>query len=119
MDDEPFIQIAISTILKKLGCDVDKASNGKTAIEKVKQKEYEGSQYDIIFMDANMPLMNGYESAKIIRETLNIKVPIVCISAQDSERHKNLCKESGMDEILTKPCTIGKFKEILMKYVKK
>lgn len=116
VDDEPFIQLAISTILNKLGCDVDKADNGKIAIDKVKERASQGRLYNMIFMDANMPLMNGYESAKIIREVISEDIPIICISAQESDRHKNLCKEAGMNEIITKPCTKGILNEILIKY---
>ena len=116
VDDEPFIQLALGSLLDKLGCITDKASNGKQGIEMINRSAVDGQPYDIIFMDANMPVMNGYEATKLLRENRNITTPIVCVSAQDSLQHKDLCKESGMNDIISKPCTINKLKEILIKY---
>ena len=117
VDDEPFIQLALESSLKKLGCLVDKAGNGKIALNMINNKLNQGQPYDLIFMDANMPLMSGYEAARILRQNPNMETPIVCVSAQDSIQHKILCKESGMNEILSKPCTIKKLTEILSKYL--
>ena len=116
IDDEPFIQIALGGLLKKLGCTVDKASNGQLGVDMIINKINQGEPYSIVFMDANMPVMSGYEAAKIIKSNPSIKCPVVCVSAQDSIRHKNLCKEVGMNDILPKPCTIDWLKNILIKY---
>ena len=97
VDDEPFIQVALSSLLSKLGCVVEKASNGKIAVEMVNKKISKENKYDLILMDANMPVMNGYEAAKEI-VNMNLNIPIVCVSAQDSKRHRELCKEVGVNE---------------------
>ena len=98
VDDEPFIQLAFTTLLAKLGCEVDKASNGQIGVDIVLEHE-KNVPYDIIFMDANMPVLNGYEAAKLIRLNSRVETPIICVSAQDSLKHQALCKECGMTEI--------------------
>ena len=116
VDDEPFIQLAVSNILIKLGCNVDKASNGKMSVDMVKEKFENGDQYDMIFMDVNMPIMSGYEAAQNIKKLKGLTTPIICVSAQDSIQHKEKCESSGMIDIISKPCTLKKIKEIMQKY---
>lgn len=116
VDDEPFILLTLGSLLTRLGCKVDKAPNGKVSLDMVKEKITEGKQYDLIFMDANMPIMNGYEAALEITKDTKVKTPIICVSAQDSIQHKEKCMKSGMRDIISKPCTIAKLEEILKKY---
>lgn len=100
VDDEPFIQFAIGSMLTRLDCIVDKASNGTIAYELVKEKnKKEESKFDIIFMDINMPVCNGYESTRLIRKEPIIQVPIICLSAQESSQHQHQCNEVGMTEV--------------------
>ena len=54
---------------------------------------------DLIIMDANMPVMNGYEATKMIREEQVVHVPIICLSAQESAEHREQCLEAGMDKV--------------------
>ena len=116
VDDEPFIQLALTVLLKKLGCIVDKASNGQIGVNMVANQLEKSNPYDIVFMDINMPVMNGYEATKLLRENPEVECPIICISAQDSIQHKALCKEAGMNDILNKPSNIISLKNILTKY---
>ena len=116
VDDEPLIQFALGTILTKLGCVVDKASNGRMSVEMVQKKLAEGDKYDLIFMDANMPIMSGYEAAQIISKDSHVETPIICVSAQDSVQHREKCNKCGMQEIISKPCSTAKLSEILKKY---
>lgn len=116
VDDEPFIQLTLGSLLKKLGCNVDKASNGRISVNMVNKKLIEGEQYDLIFMDANMPVMSGYEAAYEITKDGRVGTPIICVSAQDSMQHKKKCIDCGMSGILSKPCTIIQLKETLEKY---
>ena len=87
-------------MLTSLGCSVEKASNGMIAYELVRERNLKDeSKFDLIFMDVNMPVCNGYEATKLIRKEPIIQVPIICLSAQESSTHQQQCKEVGMTEI--------------------
>jgi len=85
-------------ILDRWGLKYDEATNGLEAVEKVKS-----GRYDIIFMDARMPLMDGLEATAIIRNELKIKVPVICISAASLDSGWESYQEAGMNDFLLKP----------------
>ncbi|HIC10542.1 MAG TPA: response regulator, partial [Campylobacterales bacterium] len=103
-------QMLIQLLLEEYGIEVDIVENGEEAIEKVKEKDY-----NLVFMDINMPVMGGVEATKKIREFSNI--PIVALTANaivgDRERFLN----AGMDNYLTKPIDVKKLKDILIQYL--
>ena len=99
VDDDPLVQLAVGKLLEKLGCQVSKALNGKLGAEMVCTQSSTLSHFDLILMDVNMPVMNGYESARLINEQTSGLVPIVCFSAQDSAEHRSCCREAGMHHI--------------------
>ena len=116
VDDDPLIQLALGSMLTKLGCIAEKAMNGQLAIEMVNEKRSKGESCDIIFMDVNMPVMNGYEATKEIKKNEDMKTAVICSSGQDTLQHQNLCKDAGMDDIVHKPFTIKEIKRVLNKY---
>ncbi len=99
VDDNQINQKVANEILKKLGCEVDIANNGMEAILKVIE-----SPYDIIFMDIQMPEMDGITATKKIRE-LRIKklAPIIAMTAYSMEEDKERFLKAGMDDYLPKP----------------
>jgi CheY-like chemotaxis protein/anti-sigma regulatory factor (Ser/Thr protein kinase) len=102
-------QFIISNILEKLGCHVDIADNGKVALDKIQQVEY-----DLVFMDCNMPEMDGYEATRLIRKLTNIKQPrIIALTAHAFKEDEEKCLKAGMDTFMTKPLEINKVIQIL------
>jgi len=97
VEDHPVNQQLFKTILKKIGYKSDTASNGLEAVQAV-EKEH----YDLIFMDCQMPIMNGYEATTRIRE-MNIKSPIIAVTASATTGEYEKCIDSGMTDFLTKP----------------
>ncbi len=98
-------------MLQKLGCKVDLASNGKEALEKVQTDDY-----DLIFMDCQMPEMDGFTATDRIRnleDSIKKKVPIVAMTASVTKEYKNKCLESGMNDYISKPVKVDDFKEAL------
>ena len=105
VDDEPLVLFAIKSMLVKLNCDVITATNGATAVEMLKATNKYGNEEGIqlVILDANMPIMNGYQTATTITELMHncaiTPVKMVCLSAQDPATHAVLCASSGMEEV--------------------
>ena len=115
VEDNILNQKIITGILKSSGINIDIASNGVECIEKFKSK---GSIYELILMDIQMPLMNGYEATKLIRD-IDKNVPIISFSADTSEEDELYSKILGMNDSLTKPIDTEKLCAILLKYIPK
>lgn len=109
-------QVVIRGLLEALGIDVDIAVNGEDALAKVAD-----TRYDLIFMDCQMPVMDGYEATQRIRQLDNAKtstqVPIIALSANAMKGDKDICLEAGMDDHMAKPISQDKLGEILKKWL--
>ena len=96
-------QIITRKFLNNLGVDVDVVSNGQEAVEL-----YKNNSYDFIFMDCHMPVMDGYQATKIIREiekenNIKFPLPVIALTANASDQGRLLCEEAGMNDVVTKP----------------
>lgn len=104
-------------MLQMLGCEVEIASNGIHAFQKFKEKHY-----DLIFMDCQMPLMDGFEATRKIRLYEKAEdrdgVAIVALTAGTSSDDRRQCRAAGMDGYLTKPFNISELEEVLESYNK-
>ena len=109
-------QKIISEILKMLGCLVDIASNGNDALDK-----FLGGKYDLIFMDCQMPIMDGYTATSRIREIElenNLDaLPIIALTAGTTQEAQDRCKEAGMNGHLAKPFTIADISRSLSEFI--
>ena len=111
VEDNKTNQIVASINLKKLGLEVEIVENGAIAVQKVK----EGS-FDIILMDLQMPVMDGFKASKKIRE-FNKNIPIIALSAAVMQEDIKLTKDAGMNSHLAKPINIKQLKKILSQYL--
>ena len=115
VEDNRINMLLLKTIIKNLPIKttVFEVVNGKQAVE-----QFETINPDIIFMDIQMPIMNGYEATKLIR---NIKtgqnVPIIAITAGTEKEEKEKCIKSGMDDYIPKPIIKGIIEETFLKWV--
>jgi len=100
VEDNPVNQMVAMVMLQELGLTVDLAEDGLQAIQCWKDK-----QYDLILMDCRMPNLDGYEATRQIRqqESNGVRTPIIALTANAMEQDTILCRESGMDEVITKP----------------
>ncbi len=110
-------QIIAEKFLSKMGLEVDVANNGKEAVEAVKHKSY-----DLIFMDCRMPVMDGYAATRLIREDKklsesSIYLPIIALTANASREDKELCRQAGMDDLVTKPFKRKDMSQCLQKWL--
>ncbi|MCP4112041.1 MAG: AAA family ATPase [Desulfobacteraceae bacterium] len=129
VEDNRMNQRVAAGILNRYGCSVDIAENGRHALEYICEKEY-----DIIFMDAQMPIMDGFETTKIIRNAeLGIKnskfplsgsrfpsagpgIPIIAMTAMAMEGDRDKCISSGMNDYISKPVRSKAILDILLKF---
>ncbi|HPD65099.1 MAG TPA: response regulator [Bacteroidia bacterium] len=98
VEDNKINQLLALKVLKNWGLNIDVAENGKIATEMVRKKSY-----DIILMDLQMPVMNGYEATKVIREEFNLKIPIIAMTASAMRDELESCIYQGMNDYITKP----------------
>lgn len=112
-EDQVVNQRVAATYLQKLGLQVELANNGQIALEK-----YQSQHFDLIFMDCQMPVMNGYEATKQIRLLQKQHIPIIALTAEGTSGERKICYESGMDDFLTKPLELGKLVEVLKHWLK-
>ncbi|MDQ2084906.1 ATP-binding protein [Herbivorax sp. ANBcel31] len=108
-DNEINIKV-LSTMLKKLNIICDIAVNGEEAVEAIKEKNY-----DIVFMDCQMPVMDGYQATKEIRKMEEDKkhTIIVALTANAMDGDNEKCINSGMDSYLSKPVNKDNFLKVI------
>ncbi|MBN1615749.1 MAG: response regulator, partial [Spirochaetales bacterium] len=96
-EDHPVNRKLLTILLEKAGATVVGAADGKEAIEQA-----EKHTFDLVFMDIQMPRMNGYEASRWMREH-NIYTPIIACTASAQENERENCLECGMTDVLPKP----------------
>ncbi|MBN1456803.1 MAG: response regulator [Sedimentisphaerales bacterium] len=102
-------QLLIKILLNKLGFHVTMAENGQRAVEEVTQQSF-----DMIFMDIQMPEMDGYEATRLIRKK-GITTPIIAVTANTSRGERENCLQAGCNDYVPKPIC----NEILIKAIRK
>lgn len=108
VDDVDTNRLVAEVFLNELGLKSDHAVNGEEALAALKRCDY-----DIIFMDCHMPVMDGFEATQKIRETSNDNVMIIAMTADVTEDNQARCEEAGMDKVILKPLTIEKIIDVI------
>ncbi|MBF0397945.1 MAG: response regulator, partial [Desulfobacterales bacterium] len=112
VEDNPVNTKLAIKLLNKLGHNVDTAVNGKKALEIL-----EKNNYDLVLMDVQMPEMDGYEAARVIRDPnsniLNHEIKIIAMTAHAMKGDKEKCIESGMNDYVSKPIRTDKLTEAI------
>ena len=110
VEDDKVNQMVAQKLLQSLGLPTDIAENGQEAIQLLQNKEYE-----LVFMDMQMPKMGGLEATRLIRQknsgVINPDVTIIAMTANAMESDRHLCLQAGMNDYLSKPVS----KEALIK----
>jgi len=126
VDDDGFNLAAAASLLQTFGVSSQRAFNGQIAIQMIesKQKCHENCKlFKFILMDINMPVMNGYEATKYLREKMHKNeipyIPIIACTAFVTHFDSKECFESGMDDYITKPLTKEKLSRLLQKWGRK
>ena len=118
VEDNKINQMIAQKVLEKAGFEVDIADDGTVAVEKVRGAA--PGQYDLILMDIQMPIMNGYEATRQIRalDSPLARIPIIALSANALEEDKRNSLESGMNDHVGKPFDVKQLLELLRGYLK-
>ncbi|WP_448681878.1 ATP-binding protein [Pseudomonas nicosulfuronedens] len=99
VEDNPVNQLVARGLLQKLGCQVGIATNGEEAL-----KQLDSSEFDLVLMDCNMPVMDGYRATRVIRESGRWPdLPVVALTANALPEERERCRAAGMDDYLAKP----------------
>lgn len=103
-EDNLINQKIITHTLKKNGAEVVLAENGQEAVKLLEERVF-----DIVLMDMQMPVMDGYETIKYIRETLHSNIPVIALTASAFSDEIEACINAGADAHITKPFDPGSF----------
>ncbi|SOB75556.1 Signal transduction histidine kinase [Marinobacter sp. LV10R510-11A] len=119
VEDNPVNQRVAVALLNRLGFHTDAVTNGKEALDKVRS----GHQgYDAILMDCQMPIMDGYETTRYIREWEVSngleRTPVIALTADVLPSTEHNCLESGMDDYLSKPVRKQNLRDVMERWVK-
>jgi signal transduction histidine kinase/ActR/RegA family two-component response regulator len=99
VEDNPVNQLVAKGMLGKLGCEVTTASHGGEALDQLEQRDF-----DLVLMDCNMPVMDGYEASRQIRRSGRWpQLPIVALTANAMSEERERCRAAGMSDYLAKP----------------
>ncbi|HVY75799.1 MAG TPA: response regulator [Puia sp.] len=114
VDDDPVNMMLITEVLKRMGFDVIQMQNGREVIEML-------PHYDpvLIFMDVNMPEMDGYTTTRLIRgmQSAQSRIPIIALTADAMKGDKEKCLEVGMNNYISKPFRLEEIEAILREYL--
>ncbi|MEO5342994.1 MAG: PAS domain-containing protein, partial [Gammaproteobacteria bacterium SHHR-1] len=116
VDDVSTNQLVATGLLKRMGVSADCANNGQEALDRLSQ-----SDYDLVLMDAQMPVMDGYEAARRIRHPAspvrNHRIPLIAMTANAMDGARADCIEAGMNDYISKPMQPSRLQEILQRYL--
>jgi len=121
VDDNPFNLTVAEHMISALGYHVKSALSGEAAVNILCKNHHVNQPIKMIFMDCQMPIMDGYETTRVLKEKMKKaeipNIPVIAFTANDSEKDKEKCRKVGMSDYLTKPLSEAKLKEIIFKYI--
>lgn len=119
VEDNPVNQRVAAALLTRLGFQTDAVSNGRDALDRVRSNQFD---YEVILMDCHMPLMDGYEATRTIREWEQEQglstVPIIALTADALPGTESACREAGMNDYLAKPVRKDKLRTVLSRWIR-
>ena len=115
-EDNPVNQKVAVLMLEKMGLRVDVASDGREALDAIKQRKY-----DLVLMDCQMPEMDGYQATIEIRKLENEgeRIPVIAMTANALEGDREKCLQVGMDDYIPKPVRKDNLEAVIKKWLKK
>jgi CheY-like chemotaxis protein len=115
-EDGPDNQRFIAHVLRRAGADVSVANDGQVAVDSALAAEQAGSAFDIILMDIQMPVMDGFEATRQLRKT-GYANPIIALTANTTTGNRQKCLDAGCDDYMTKPFHIPTLVTVIAKHL--
>ena len=116
VEDHEINQQVARELIEAAGCNVTIAQNGQVAVNTLKDNP---EKFQLVFMDIQMPVMDGFTATQHIRQKLNLKkIPIIAMTADAITGVKDKCLNVGMNEFITKPIDTNKLLDTLLKFIK-
>ncbi|BBB62474.1 hypothetical protein UNDKW_4201 [Undibacterium sp. KW1] len=114
VEDNYFNQIVATKILEQTGASIKVANNGSEAVEIFKIAE---EQFDLVLMDVQMPIMDGWTATEILRKELALPIPILAMTAGVMTAEREHCLAAGMNDVISKPIDIDQMLGVLARYL--
>lgn len=111
-EDNTLNQLIAKNVLMRYGCTIDVAENGAIAVEMLKY-----GVYDMILMDIQMPIMDGYTASQKIRAEVNKTIPIIAMTAHVMTGEREKCISFGMNDYISKPFKLKDLYRTIQKYI--
>jgi two-component system sensor histidine kinase/response regulator len=111
-EDNPVNQDIAASMLNRMKCQVTLAANGAQAAQFAAE-----THFDLIFMDCEMPEMDGFAASRLIRQNLPRNLPIIAMTAHRSSDVQTACLDAGMDDVLSKPLTLDALGTMLCRWI--
>lgn len=105
----------LQKVFERLGIQPEFAEDGKQACDMVFSRQAEGAAYDLIIMDMQMPVMDGYEATKLLKSK-SISTPVIALTAAALSDDVERCLSSGCDQVLVKPVNVGELRSLFVRY---
>ncbi len=119
VEDNPVNQVVARKMLEKVGLSYEVVNNGEEAVKRLTQDH----DFDLVLMDCQMPIMDGYEATRKLREYEEDKpfgrLPVIAMTANAMEGDRDKCLDAGMDDYVAKPVKQDALRETLAKYLQK
>jgi PAS domain S-box-containing protein len=114
VEDNHFNQIVGRGLLERAGAEVTLAGDGSEAVELLRTAHHD---FDVVLMDIQMPVMDGFRATKIIREELKLSLPVLAMTAGVMHKERDRCINAGMDDFIAKPIDVEKMLAVLENYI--
>jgi PAS domain S-box-containing protein len=114
VEDNPVNQVVAKGILEHAGATVDVADNGQIAVDLLRAN---GGAYDLVLMDVQMPVMDGFSATRLIRHELRLAVPILAMTAGVLEYEREQCIAAGMNDFIGKPIDVEQLLETILRHL--
>jgi PAS domain S-box-containing protein len=113
VEDHPLNQVVARGILEQAGASVEVAENGKLAVDHLRER---ASDYDMVLMDVQMPVMDGFAATRHARHELGLTLPILAMTAGVMQSEQDQCIAVGMDDFIAKPVDVEQMLDTISRH---